>query len=162
PFDARLATRRLCTNRRVLVASPAYLEKHRAPQQPEDLSDHDCILFTHFTHQGQWRIQGPDGAVDVPVSGMLSTNNGYVLNNLAEQGLGITFGATLSLAPALLAGRLVRLLPKYEMDETGIFATHLPAEETHSGVGAVVDFFAEHLKDPPSWDRKLAGKVPGF
>ena len=162
PFDARLATRRLCTNRRVLVASPGYLEGHKAPQRPEDLSDHDCILFTHFTHQGQWRVTGPNGVVSVPVSGMLSTNNGYVLNNLAEQGLGITFGATLSLAPALLAGRLVRLLPKYEMEETGIFATHLPIHETHSGVVAVVEFFAEHLTDPPTWERKLTGKVPGF
>jgi len=162
PFDARLATRRLCTNRRVLVASPDYLERHRAPRHPEDLSDHECILFTHFTHQGQWRINGSNGAVTVPVSGMLSTNNGYVLNNLAEQGLGITFGATLSLAPALLAGRLVRVLPDYEMEETGIFATHVATDEMLSPVSAVIDFFAEHLTDPPSWDRKLAGKVPGF
>jgi DNA-binding transcriptional LysR family regulator len=162
PFDARLTTRRLCTNRRVLVASPAYLERHRAPEQPQDLSDHDCILFTHFTNQGQWRLAGPGGSVTVPVSGMLSTNNGYVLNNLAEQGLGVTFGATLSLAPALLAGRLVRLLPQYEMEQTGIFVAHLPADELPSRVGAAIDFFAEHLTDPPSWDRQLAGKVPGF
>jgi DNA-binding transcriptional LysR family regulator len=161
PFDARLATRRLCTNRRVLVASPDYLRRHPAPEHPEDLSDHDCILFTHFTHQGQWRIVGPSGGVNVPVSGMLSSNNGYVLNSMAEQGLGITFGATLSLAPALLAGRLVRLLPKFEMEETGIFATHLP-DATSSAMVAVVEFFAEQLTDPPSWERQLAGKVPGF
>lgn len=162
PFDARLATQRLCTNRRLLVASRDYLKRHGTPAHPEDLSDHDCILFTQFTKQGEWRLQGPEGLVTVPVSGMLSTNNGNVLNNLAEQGLGITFGPTLSLVPALLAGRLVRVLPQYEMEQTGILAAHLPLDEVPTKVSAVVAFFAEHLTDPPTWDRQLAGKVPGF
>jgi DNA-binding transcriptional LysR family regulator len=93
---------------------------------------------------------------------MLSTNNGYVLNSLAEQGLGVTFGATLSLAPTLLAGRLVRVLCDYEMEETGIFAAYPARDELDSKVSVVVDFFAEHLCDPPSWDRLLLGKVAGF
>jgi DNA-binding transcriptional LysR family regulator len=162
PFDSRLSTRRLCSNRRVLVAAPGYLEAQGTPQQPEELSEHECILFTPFTNQGQWRLKGPDGAKVVPVSGQLSTNNGYVLNNLAEQGLGITLGATLSLAPALLEGRLVRVLPQYEMEETSIFAAYPAQTEIPARVSRVIEFFADYLCDPPSWDQQLVGKVPGF
>jgi DNA-binding transcriptional LysR family regulator len=162
PFDSRLMSRRLCKNRRVLVASPAYLEQHGTPQSPEDLCAHDCILFTSSANPRQWRVTGPNGTVALAVSGMLSSNNGNVLNSLAEQGLGITFGATLALAPALQAGRLVRVLSPYEMEETAIFAVYPAASRLPTKVAAVVDFFAEQLTDPPIWDRQLIGRAPGF
>jgi DNA-binding transcriptional LysR family regulator len=162
PFDSRLLTQRLCSNRRVLVAAPGYLRQHGTPQQPAELSEHECILFTPFTNQGQWRLKGPAGSLVVPVSGQLSTNNGYVLNNLAEQGLGITLGATLSLAPALLEGRLVRVLPSYEMEETSVFAAYPAQTEVPARISRVIEFFSEFFCDPPSWDQQLTGKVPGF
>jgi DNA-binding transcriptional LysR family regulator len=162
PFDSRLSSRRLCKNRRVLVASPAYLEQHGTPQTPEDLCSHECILFTGFANSREWRLTGPSGTTALLVSGMLSSNNGYVLNTLAEHSLGITFGATLSLAPSLLAGRLVRVLSPYEMEETAIFAVYPATDRLPTKVAAVVDFFAEQLTDPPVWDRQLVGRAPGF
>lgn len=161
-FDARLMVRQLCTNRRVLVASREYLDRHGAPESPDELSEHECILFTGFVNPQEWRLRGPEGLLTIPVSGMLSSNNGYVLNQLAEQGLGITFGATLSLAPALLDGRLVRVLPAYEMEQTGIFAAYPSTDSLPTKVSAVIDFFAEQWTNPPTWDRMLAGKVAGF
>jgi DNA-binding transcriptional LysR family regulator len=161
-FDSRLAARRLCTNRRVLVASPGYLETHGAPRSIEDLNQHECVLFTGFANPEEWRLFGPQGLVTVGVHGHLYTNNGYVLNTLAEQGEGITFGATLSLAPALLAGRLVRVLPEYQMEETALLAVYPAVEHLPLKTRVVVDFLAEHFNDPPEWDRQLDGKVAGF
>lgn len=161
-FDARLSARVLCTNRRVLVASPGYIAANGAPQTPEELANHECILFTPFTNPNEWKLNGPAGDVVVQVSGQLATNNGYALNAFAEQGLGITLGATLSLGPALLAGRLVRVLPEYELDRTQVIATYPATAEPPLRVSAVIDFFAKEFGDPPIWDRELAGKVPGF
>ncbi len=161
-FDPRLSARVLCTNRRVLVASPKYISSKGAPQTPDELADHECILFTPFANPNEWKLHGPSGDVVVQVSGQLSTNNGYALNDFAEQGLGITLGATLSLGPALLAGRLVRVLPEYELERTHIIATYPSTAELPLRVSAVIDFFANEFGDPPIWDRQLAGKVPGF
>lgn len=162
PFDARLAATRLCTNRRVIIASPKYLEVKGTPRSPEELSRHECILFTSSGVSRQWRLSGPDGSVTVNVGGMLSTNNGYVLNTLAEQGEGITWSPTLSIATALLDGRVVRVLPDYELEDNGIYAVYPAAERLPPKACAAVDFFAEHFPDPPAWDLALAGKVPGF
>lgn len=161
-FDARLSARMLCANRRILVASPGYISTKGAPQTPEELANHECILFTPFTNPNEWKLHGPSGNVVVQVSGQLSTNNGYALNNFAEQGLGITLGATLSLGPALLAGRLVRVLPEYELERTQIIATYPATAEPPLRVSTVIDFFAEEFGDPPIWERQLAGNVPGF
>lgn len=162
PFDSRLDARRLCTNRRVMIASPKYLEVHGTPQSPEELSRHECILFTSSGISRQWRLSGPNGTVVVNVGGMVSTNNGYVLNTLAEQGEGITWSPTLSIAPALLDGRVVRVLPDYELEDNGIYAVYPAAERLPPKACAAVDFFSEHFTDPPLWDRTLAGKIPGF
>jgi len=160
--DSRLTARRLCTNHRILVASPEYLTRHPAPERPEELAKHQCILFTGFSKPREWRLVGEGTATLVPISGRVATNNVEVLTTTAKQGLGITFGATLSAGPALLAGELVRVLPDYELEPTAIFAVYPSARQLSTKVRATVDFLADNLKDPTSWDRDLIGRIPGF
>jgi DNA-binding transcriptional LysR family regulator len=160
--DSRLVARRLCTNKRVLVASPAYLERRGTPKSVEELVDHDCVVFTGFTKPREWKLIGPAGAVTVPISGRLATNNVEVLTAIAKQGHGITVGATLSVGPALVSGELVRILSDYEFEPTAVFAVYPSGRQLSSKVRATVDFLIENLRDPPSWDRALSGRIPGF
>jgi DNA-binding transcriptional LysR family regulator len=160
--DSRLIARRLCNNKRVLVATPGYLKKHGIPETPGDLKDHDCILFTAFTKPREWRLIGPEGPATVSVSGRIATNNVEVASTAAKQGLGITVGATLSVGNALLSGELVRVLPDYEFEPTAVFAVYPSARQLSTKVRATVDFLVERMEDPPSWDQALVGRVPGF
>ncbi|HLV65179.1 MAG TPA: LysR family transcriptional regulator [Polyangiaceae bacterium] len=160
--DSRLVARRLCTNHRVLVATRDYLSRRGEPKHPRDLFDHECVLFTGFSRPREWRLLGPEGPVTVPVSGRVSANNVEVLTASAMQGFGITLGATLSVGPALLSGQLVRVLPEWEFEPTAVFAVYPSARQLSTKVRATVDFLAERFRDPPSWDRALIGRVPGF
>ncbi|HEY3500837.1 MAG TPA: LysR family transcriptional regulator [Polyangiaceae bacterium] len=160
--DSRLIARRLCTNRRVLVASPEYLKKRGAPKTIDDLRDHECVIFSGFTKPREWKLIGPEGATNVPIAGRLVSNNIDVLTEAAEQGLGITVGATMAVGRSLLSGQLVRVLPDYEFEQTGVFAVYPSARQLSTKVRATVDFLADQIVDPPSWDRSLFGKVPGF
>jgi DNA-binding transcriptional LysR family regulator len=160
--DSRLVARRLCTNKRILVASPKYLERRGAPKAVEDLRSHDCIIFTQFSKPREWRLLGPGGPVNVPISGRVATNNAEVLTTTAKLGHGVTVGATLSVGPALLSGELVRVLPDYEFEPTAVFAVYPSSRQLSTKVRATVDYLVENLRDPPSWDRSLSGKVAGF
>lgn len=160
--DSRLIARRLCTNQRVLVASPSYLARRGVPKEPADLEEHDCVLFSDFARPREWKLLGRDGSVSVNISGKIASNNMEVMTSAAKQGLGITLGATLSVGPALLSGELVRVLSDYQLEPTAIFAVYPSARQLSSKVRATVDFLVETLSDPPIWDRMLAGKVPGF
>jgi DNA-binding transcriptional LysR family regulator len=160
--DSRLIARRLCNNKRVLVATPGYLRQHGTPKSLADLRDHDCILFTAFAKPREWRLIGPEGPATVNVSGRLATNNVEVASTAAKQGLGITVGATLSVGKALLSGELVRVLPEYEFEPTAVFAVYPSARQLSTKVRATVDFLVERMTDPPSWDRALTGRVRGF
>ncbi len=160
--DSRLVARKLCSNRRVLVASPRYLARHGTPQQPEDLGGHVCLPCTYMLRPGEWRLAGPEGLVSVRIGGGIASNNIGVLVDAAEQGLGISMGPTQSTASALIRGSLVRVLPQYEFERTGIYALYPSRKQLPSKVRAAIDFLSESFRDPPSWDRRLAGAVNGF
>jgi DNA-binding transcriptional LysR family regulator len=160
--DSRLVARKLCSNRRVLVASPEYLARRGTPQRPEDLSAHVCLPCTYMARPLEWRLFGPDGPVSVKIGGGIASNNIGILVSAAEQGLGISMGPTQSTAAALLAGRLVRVLADYEFERTGIYAIYPSRRQLSSKVRAAIDFLSERFSDPPSWDQQLAGVVEGF
>jgi DNA-binding transcriptional LysR family regulator len=160
--DSRLVARRLCTNRRVLVAAPSYLERRGMPESVEDLTRHDCVLFTGFSRPAEWKLIGPGGPVTVAINGRVVTNDVETLTTVAKQGFGITVGATLYVAEALLSGELVRVLPSHAFEPTAVFAVYPSARQLSTKTRAAVDFFAAKLVDPPIWDQPLAGRVPGF
>jgi DNA-binding transcriptional LysR family regulator len=160
--DSQLMVRRMCTNHRVLVASPSYLARRGTPNEPSELGSHDCLVFTQFSRPREWRLLGPDGLRSVTVTSRVASNNPLALTETAKRGLGITIGATLAIGPALLSGELVRVLPEYEFEPSAIFALYPSARQLSTKVRATVDFLAQHLKDPTSWDRSIVGHVPGF
>jgi len=160
--DSRLIARRLCSNQRVLVASPRYIASHGAPGHPEELSQHECIIYTGFAKPREWKLLGPDGPVSVSVSGRVATNNMEVVDDTSKRGLGISVGPTMSAYHALLSGELVRVLDDYTFEPSAIFAVYPSARQLSTKVRAVVDFLVEKFQDPPSWDRAIGGKVAGF
>lgn len=160
--DSRLIARRLCANRRVLVAAPSYLERSGVPRHPAELAAHEAVLFTGFAKPREWKLIGSEGPVTVSVSGRVATNNLEVLDRAAKQGLGITVGATLAVDKSLLSGELVRVLPDYQFEPSAIFAVYPSARQLSTKVRAMVDFLVENFPDPPCWDRSLVGHVPGF
>jgi DNA-binding transcriptional LysR family regulator len=160
--DSRLIARRLCANKRVLVASPQYLARRGVPKHPDELAEHEIVLYTGFARPREWKLIGPDGPVSVTLSGRISTNNIEVLADTAKKGLGITVGPTMSVNEALMSGELVRVLEDYEFEQSAIFAVYPSARQLSTKVRAVVDFLVGKFVDPPTWERMLAGKVGGF
>ncbi len=160
--DSRLIARRLCTNQRVLVAAPSYLARRGEPRHPDELAEHDAVIYTGFAKPREWKLIGADGTSTVSVTGRLATNNLEILSDAAKKGLGITVGATMAVNQYLLSGELVRVLPEYQFEPSAIFAVYPSARQLSTKVRAVVDFLVEQFNDPPSWERSLAGKVRGF
>jgi DNA-binding transcriptional LysR family regulator len=98
----------------------------------------------------------------VGISSRIVSNNLQALATAAENGLGITMGATLSVGSALLSGELRRVLPDYEFEPSAVFAVFPSARQLSTKVRAIVDLLLEKIQDPPFWDQELAGRVPGL
>ena len=88
--DSSFTLRKIADVRRVLCASPAYLERRGAPPSPQDLADHDCLLLRFpGSQQFRWTLEADGEAVTVPVAGPLDADDGDVLTQWALDGLGI-------------------------------------------------------------------------
>jgi DNA-binding transcriptional LysR family regulator len=88
--DSTLGSRYIGLNPWVVVASGAYLEKHPAPVSPNDLAQHDALIYSTVQGDARWHFTGVDGqAISVPVRGPLRSNNLSALLSAARSGMGI-------------------------------------------------------------------------
>ncbi|MCC4613491.1 LysR family transcriptional regulator [Xanthomonas campestris pv. esculenti] len=143
-----LIARQLGTVRLVPCAAPAYLARAGTPAHPADLAGHECLLY-HYSPTGDAvRFHGPDGHVDVRLHGGLRANNGHVLNAAALAGQGIVMQPDFLADAHLAAGRLVRILPAYELGQIGIFAVYTSRSHLAPKVRSFIDYLLEHLAAP--------------
>lgn len=74
--DSSLGARYLGTNPWVLVGAPAYLKERGAPAAPQELSRHNCLVYSSVMGDDHWSFSQPDGStVSVRVKGSLRSNN---------------------------------------------------------------------------------------
>lgn len=156
PADASLIARKLCDNRVVVAASPAYLAARGEPAEPAELGAHDCVIDTNFAEPLVWSFRDPKtkGTLKVPVSGRLRFSNGEACAAAAEAGFGIARVPTFVAGPRIQAGALKALLrPFEEPPKSGVFILYPPARRLAPKVRALVDFLAERFRGAPPWDQ---------
>jgi DNA-binding transcriptional LysR family regulator len=144
----------LCRTRSLLVASRAYLRRRGTPQQPQDLSAHDCLHYPRPQETPAWSFVRPSARADdklaVPVKGPFAANNSEALREAALAGLGIALLPDFSAQSALQAGRLVEVLPDWQ--PVGAFGDQLFAVRPYGpqvprAVQALVGFLREAFRD---------------
>ncbi|MBV6784144.1 LysR family transcriptional regulator [Xanthomonas campestris pv. uppalii] len=143
-----LIARQLGKVRILACASPAYLARAGTPRHPSDLAGHECLLYHYSPSGGEVRFQGPEGDIDVRLRGGLRANNGHVLNAAALAGQGIVMQPDFLAEPHLAAGRLVRILPDYALDEIGIFAVYTSRSHLAPKVRSFIDYLIECMAEP--------------
>lgn len=104
-------------NRRVLVASPEWIARHGEPQTLEELSQHNALIYILRGRPfDRWSLS-LDGVVQQQkVSGTVMSDDAEVIRRLAVAGEGIAYKSMLDVSDDLRAGRLRRLLPRYQGD----------------------------------------------
>lgn len=154
--DSSLIARRLAPSRRLLCAAPGYLEVHGRPRHPQDLSEHNCLLYSYQNQGSQWRFRGADGVKQVKVEGRLRANNGEVLLEAALAGFGLTFMPTFLCGDAVRRGRLVSLLPAWrDSEEAAVHAVFPTSRNLVPKVRVFVDYLARRFGEAPYWDEAL-------
>ena len=148
-----VVARELAPVRRVVCATPDYFERRGIPTVPHDLTEHNCLHYTHFGTQGQWRFQSTEGEIVVPVKGSLRIDDDDTLAQAVLSGLGIAMLPTFIIGRELQAGRLRSVLSDYVPLERRIYAVHLPNVRLPVKIRAFIDFLQDRFGPEPYWDR---------
>jgi DNA-binding transcriptional LysR family regulator len=164
PTNGSLIVRKLAEYDFVVCASPKYFADRRRPQTPEDLADHNCVLYTDSEYGNRWPIF--DSPKDVKVSGNLQTNSPIVLLRAAENGHGIVVLPRFAAASALAEGRLIELLVEQTTLRKPICAIHPHRGLVPTKTTVFIDMVAEHLRrvlaPGKSQSRRRSPGRPGF
>ena len=151
--DSSLIARKIAPCKRVICASPDYLDQQGIPQTPEDLLNHQCLTYSNELKPGAWILHGPDGIESIKVKGPLCADNGDVLKTAALSGLGITLLPTFIAGPDLCAEKLQQVLTDYCPPEISINAVFPSHRYLSAKVRTFVDFLSEYFGDKPKWDQ---------
>ncbi len=148
--DTRQIAKRLAVSRRLLVASPAYLERHGSPRSLAELARHHGILYTN--REGDWRFATENGWSVVRPKAALRVNNGIVMRDAAVAGLGITLLPTFFIHESVKSGALVPVDVGAESEGAELFITYARDHGASAKIRALAESLRRSFGDPPYWD----------
>lgn len=144
--DSTLTARRLGDTGQVIVASPAYLERHGTPRVPEDLLQHNCLGFSFLRAQTGWPFRRDGQDFTLNVRGTIAVNTGEALSQLATLGVGIVRESMFTVRDHIAAGRLVPLLEEFNpQDRQPFHALFVGGVAMPARVRVFVDFLVERF-----------------
>ncbi|NPT62626.1 LysR family transcriptional regulator [Paraburkholderia elongata] len=154
--DSGLIARRVGTTYRMLVAHRSYLRSltkgTRAPTIPEDLSQHNCIVYTEQPMRNHWNFTAGPGTSEpagttriVRVEGNLQTNSSEVMRASVLAGMGIGYSPTWLFDQELASGEVQQLLPDWTPPAIPVHVVS-PRERRHSAkVKAFVEYVSQEM-----------------
>ncbi len=151
-LDSRLVAWRLAPSRRLLVASPDYLDRHGNPASLADLDRHRGIFYAH-RGAADWRFSGPDGAVTVRARAALRVNNGDMMRDAAIAGLGLALLPAFIVWSAIKDGSLRIVDVGVQAEAEFIYVAHPEGRRPSTKLRAFADCLREAFGDPPYWER---------
>jgi len=143
--DSTMIARPLSPYRSILCAAHSYLDERGIPMVPSELSRHTCLGFAHPVAGHNWRLEGPEGPIDVPVTVTMSANNGEALRMAALSGLGIIMQPEILLKDDIQAGRLFPLLCAFSPKPKPMHVLTFRHQRTTPKVRSFVDFILERF-----------------
>jgi DNA-binding transcriptional LysR family regulator len=147
--DSSLVAKRLCPVSQLVVASPAYLERHGRPSHPRELVDRPCLSYAYRARSDVWRFVNETGEEE-PVTpiGPLRVTNSVALLPMLLDGLAIAELPEFIAGEYLADGRLEAILTDWHLTRGGLYFVTPSARSRPAKVTALADYFAKHLSEP--------------
>jgi len=159
--DSTLGARYLGYNPWVVAASPAYLRQRGVPRAPEELAEHDALIYSTVQGDARWPFSTQDGQLrSVDVHGPLRSNNLSTLLLAARSDMGIAALPCYVAHDALASGALVEVLAAFTLPAQEIHAVYPSTRLVPAKVTALIDWLLGHFPQR-WWEESAAWRAPG-
>jgi len=148
--ESNVVARKIGATRRVTIATPDYLKQHGRPRHPEDLTHHNCLLYSYLSTGNEWMFQGPEGEIRVRVSGNFKSNNGHALREALLAGRGIAVSPDWLAHDGLRDGTTEAILTEFAPTPMDINAVFPSNRMLSAKVRAFVDFLQQEFRAIPA------------
>ncbi|MFZ4702559.1 MAG: LysR family transcriptional regulator [Candidatus Methylumidiphilus sp.] len=148
--DSSMKAIRVGSVRRVMCASPGYLDMHGTPHTLAGLSGHTLIAASAVTPTQEWKFGKGAGQSSVRVKPRLTVNTNDTAVKAAVQGFGITRLLSYQVAAHLAAGQLKIVMPEYEPASMHIHVLHREGRYASAKIRSFVDLIAARIRENPA------------
>jgi len=148
--DTSLIAERIGTTRLVTIAAVSYLEQVGEPQSPQELIDHNCIVFTRLSTPNEWHFQKSLGSsIVVKVKGNLRVDNSVAVRQAVLSGFGIAVAPIWLFGNAINTAKLKVLFPTYQPNPMPIYAVYRRGRFQPAKVSCFIEYLASEFRIDP-------------
>jgi DNA-binding transcriptional LysR family regulator len=151
--EGLLMVARLAPSRRLLVASPGYLESCGVPRSLHELKTHRAILYTNRT--ADWQFEGAGARITVSPPRALRVNNGLVMRDAAVAGMGVTLLPTFMIHEQVRSGKLRTIDVGIAPEGAEIYVAYPKWPPLSQRLRAIITHLKAAFGRPPYWDLGL-------
>lgn len=137
--DSSLVVRKIGETRRVVVASPAYLARRKAPRTPEEIDKHEIIQLSALESPREWRFARGGALQHVSFAPRIVTNSADAAIAHALRGMGLTSVLAYQVADAVRRKKLRIVLAQYELPPPPIQIVYPATRLVSANVRAFVE-----------------------
>ncbi|APB33389.1 LysR family transcriptional regulator [Gloeomargarita lithophora Alchichica-D10] len=149
--DRRLVERLIGTTRRITVARQTYLDRCGQPEMPQDLTKHECIVYTRLLTGNHWEYQGKGRLISTPVQGRVRVDSSVGVRAATLAGMGVALTPSWLFEPEEYDrdNPLRPLLPDYAPLSMPIHAVYVKQPYVPRRIHCLIDFLARAFQSHP-------------
>jgi DNA-binding transcriptional LysR family regulator len=158
PRSEELISRKLFPVRRVLCASPQYLERVGEPRHPRELPAHRLGWYSGYPTRERLVFYGSAEQVALEVKPVMLTNSVHLLREYALEHAGIVCVPTLVAAEAVLSGALQVVLQDYPLSSFWLSVFYPTAQRSSLKLKLFLEVLTANFSGSPPWDAPLIAR----
>ncbi|HSB27705.1 MAG TPA: LysR family transcriptional regulator [Pyrinomonadaceae bacterium] len=144
--DSALTARKLGQADRLVVATPDYLRQKGVPKTPEDLTDHDAIIYGQSTGGQDWVFRQEAAEVSVRLQARLTLSAAEGVREAVLTGQGLAIASRWMFAPELASGVVVTVLEEWTLPPMELWIIYPSGRLTSAKARAFVKWFENVLQ----------------
>ncbi len=151
-----LVAQRIVDNHFMLLASPEYIAKHGAPKHPDDLANHNCIIY-HSKNRSysHWPFTKNSQEHNAQVSGNYRVDKAEAVRDAVLAGKGVGYIASYLLTDELEKARLIPLMQDWKPSlKMPVYAVYPKYQNLPHRLKTLISFIKNEIGHPPYWDRR--------
>lgn len=145
--DPNMLCRKLAERRSLVVAAPAYFERHGRPRVPADLARHRAVIYTRGGGDQAVTFRRGAEEVSVRIAGRLRVSATEGLRAAVFAGVGLTIASEFAFAPELRTGEVATALADWTLPAIPLSAVYPTGRMPSMKARAFVSFVEQCLEE---------------
>jgi DNA-binding transcriptional LysR family regulator len=139
--DSNMTARRIAEGRRIVVATPAYLERHGTPTSPGELISHQAVIYTRGVESWKsWTFRKATAEVSVVLQGRLKVTAAEGVREAVNCDMALGVSSEWNFSPELRSGKVVAILDDWALPPTNLSAVYPAGRLASTKARAFVSF----------------------